>query len=106
MVCLDLRLELVKRLVGRCRILEEGPIITKKEVIEKLICDVKILMLDMSLLISKQLATGWGCTYICGRVLLEECLAVFGQGVGDGSASSCLNERIDTVVQLAGEPGA
>ena len=57
-VCLDFRLELVKRLICRCRILEEGPIITKKEVIEKLVCDVKILMLDMSLSISKRLAAG------------------------------------------------
>ena len=47
-VCLDLRLELVQRLVGRSGILEEGPVITQKEMIEKLVRDVKILMLDMS----------------------------------------------------------
>ena len=97
-VCLDLRLELVKRLICRCRILEEGPIITKKEVIEKLICDVKILMLDVLLSASKHLLEGDVVTYIGGQVLLEECLAVFSQSVGDGSASSRLNERIDTVV--------
>ena len=57
-VCLDLRLELVKRLVRRCRILEEGPIITEKEVVEELVCDVKILMLDASSSTLKHLATG------------------------------------------------
>lgn len=45
-------------------------------------------------------------TYIGGGVLLEECLAIFGQGVSDRSASSCLNEGIDTVVQVAGELSA
>ena len=47
-VCLDLSLELVKRLVCRCRILEKGPIVTQKEMIEELVGDVKILMLNIS----------------------------------------------------------
>ena len=55
-VCLDLCLELVQRLVCRCRVLEEGPVITQKEVIEELVRDVKVLMLDMSLSTSKNLA--------------------------------------------------
>ena len=58
MVRLNFRLELVKRLVRRCRVLEEGPIITKEEVIEELVCDVKVLMLDMSSSTSKHV-TGW-----------------------------------------------
>jgi hypothetical protein len=57
-VRLDFRLELVKRLVRRCRILEEGPIITEKEMIEELVRDVKILMLDMSSSTLKHLAIG------------------------------------------------
>lgn len=56
-VCLNFRLELVQRFVGRCRILEEGPIITKKEVIEELVRDVKVLMLDMSSSTWRVLAT-------------------------------------------------
>ena len=56
---LYLRLEFVKRLVRRCRVLEEGPIITKKEVVEELVCDVKILMLDMSSSTLKHLVTKW-----------------------------------------------
>ena len=100
-VRLNFRLELVERLVRRCRILEEGPIVTKKEVIEELVGDVKILMLDMSPSTLKHLVTGWKggiVTYVCRGVLLEECLAVFSQSVGDRSASSCLNEGIDTIV--------
>ena len=57
-VRLDLRLELVQRLVGRGRILEEGPVIAQKEMIEKLVCDVKVLMLDMSSSTSKHLTSG------------------------------------------------
>ena len=45
-------------------------------------------------------------TYFGGGVLLEECLAVFGQSVSDRSASSCLNERVDTIVQFASELSA
>lgn len=56
-VCLDLRLELVQRLVGRRRILEEGPVIPQKEVVKELVGDVKVLMLDMSLSTLKRLAT-------------------------------------------------
>jgi hypothetical protein len=56
-VCLDFCLELVKRLVRRCRILEEGPIITEKEMIEELVRDVKVLMLNVSSSTSKYLAT-------------------------------------------------
>jgi len=99
-VRLDLCLELVQRLVGRRRVLEEGPIVTQKEMIEELIRDVKVLMLDMSLSTLKSFVNGWkgAVTYISGGVLLEECLAIFGQSVGNRSASSCLNERIDTVV--------
>ena len=59
-VRLDLRLELVQRLVGRSRILEEGPVITQKEMIEKLVGDVKVLMLDMSLSTLNHPATGMG----------------------------------------------
>ena len=44
-------------------------------------------------------------TYIGSGVLLEECLAVFGQSMSDRSASSCLNKRIDAIVQFAGEFG-
>jgi len=97
-VCLDLCLELVQRLVGRRRILEEGPIIAQKEMIEELVRDVKVLMLDMSLSTLKSFVEGGTVTYINGGVLLEESLAIFGQSVGDRSASSCLNERIDAVV--------
>jgi hypothetical protein len=53
---LDLRLELVQRLVGRRGILEEGPIIAQKEMIEELVRDVEVLMLDMSPSTSKHLA--------------------------------------------------
>lgn len=102
MVRLDLRLELVKRFVRRCRILEEGSIVTQEEMIEELVCDVKILMLNMSLSTLKHLATGRKgggmVTYIGGGVLLKECLAIFSQSVGDRSAGSCLNERIDAIV--------
>jgi len=96
-VSLNFRLELIKRLVRRSRILEKGPVITKEEVVKELVRDVKILMLDMSSSTLKHLTTGM-VTYIGGGVLLEECLAVFSQGVSDRSASSCLNKRIDTVV--------
>ena len=58
-VSLNFRLEFVKRLVRRRRILEKGPVITKKEVVEELVRDVKILMLDMSSSTLKHLATGW-----------------------------------------------
>ena len=58
-VRLDLCLELVQRLIGRRRILEEGPVITQKEMIEQLVSDVKVLMLDMSLLTSKCFANEW-----------------------------------------------
>ena len=102
MVRLDFRLEPVKRLVRRCRILEERPVITQEEMIEELVRDVKILMLNMSSSTLKHLTTRWKgggmVTYIGGGVLLEECLAIFGQSVSDRSASSCLNERVDTVV--------
>lgn len=76
MVCLDLYLELVQRLVCRRRILEEGPIITQKEMIEELVGDVKIRMLNMFSSTRASRVTDF--THIGGGVLLEECLAVFG----------------------------
>ena len=45
---LNLHLKFAKRLVGRCRTLEEGPIITKKEATEELVCDLEISVLGMS----------------------------------------------------------
>ena len=96
---LNLHLNLGKRLADRCRTREEGPIITKKEAFEELVCEIKILMLDMSSSTSKHFTGEKGVvTYIGARVLSEECLAIFGQGVSDRSASSCLNERVDAVV--------